>query len=177
MDQQAIHLKKLYTKALFPKCFVVTSATNLTLGEFWRKHDTILTYLRIIDKCGRRQGGSSRTVQSAWKKLWPRSVAERDLEGFEDEPVSVVEDAVSLGKSMGLGMDGDDVEELAEAHSTALTTEEFPDLQREQQLEAAEELSSEEEGREAIPPSLIRKCLGNGEKCTVFLRNITLTNK
>ena len=82
--------------------------------------------------------------------------------------MSVVEDAVSLGKSMGLGMDGDDVEELAEAHSTALTTEELPDLQREQQLEAAEELSSEEEGREAIPPSLIRKCLGNGEKCTVF---------
>ena len=55
---------------------------------------------------------SSRTIQSTWKKLWPKFIAERDFEGFVDEPVSVVEDIVSLGKSIGLEVGDDDVEEL-----------------------------------------------------------------
>ena len=46
----------------------------------------------------------------------------REFEGFKDEPVSVVEDVVSLGKSMGLKVDDDDMEELIEDHDTELTT-------------------------------------------------------
>ena len=75
---------------------------------------------------------SSRTMPSAQKKLWPESVAERDFEGFEDGAVSMVKDTVSLGKSIGLKMDANDVEEL-EDQNTEGTTEELSDLQTEQQ--------------------------------------------
>ncbi|KAK1345907.1 hypothetical protein QTO34_008372 [Cnephaeus nilssonii] len=89
-------------------------------------------------KHGGRGRVSPRTVQSAWKKLWPESIAERDLEGFEDnEPVSVVEDIVPLSKSIGLEVDDDDVEELGEDHNTELTTKELQDHQREQQLRSS----------------------------------------
>ncbi|XP_076358046.1 uncharacterized protein LOC143250798 isoform X2 [Tachypleus tridentatus] len=89
-------------------------------------------------------------MNSAWKKLWPDSVADRDFGGFEAE--SVVEDTVSLGKCMGLNVSGDDVEELVEDNNTELTTEELQDLQKEQQQKATEKVSSdEEEGREDVP--------------------------
>ena len=39
MDQQVIsNFKKLYTKALFQRCFEVTSDTELTLRDFWKHH-------------------------------------------------------------------------------------------------------------------------------------------
>lgn len=63
-------------------------------------------------------------MHSAWKKLWPESVAERDFEGLEDEPVSDVEDIVFLCKSRWLEVDDDDVEELVEDQNTELTTTE-----------------------------------------------------
>ncbi|XP_036212432.1 tigger transposable element-derived protein 1-like isoform X2 [Myotis myotis] len=167
MDQQVIsNFKKLYTKALFQRCFEVTSETNLTLREFWKEHFNILTCLRLIDEAW--GGVCSRTLQSAWKKLWPESVADRACEGCEDKPVSVVEDIVSLGKSMGLEVDDDDVEELVEDHNTELTTEELQDLQREQQQPAAEERSSEE-GREDIPTSLIKGMLGKWGEMQSFI--------
>ncbi|XP_014392726.1 PREDICTED: tigger transposable element-derived protein 1-like isoform X2 [Myotis brandtii] len=167
MDQQVIsNFKKLYTKALFQRCFEVTSETNLTLREFWKEHFNILTCLRLIDEAW--GGVCSRTLQSAWKKLWPESVADRACEGCEDKPVSVVEDIVSLGKSMGLEVDDDDVEELVEDHNTELTTEELQDLQKEQQQPAAEEHSSEE-GREDIPTSLIKGMLGKWGEMQSFI--------
>ena len=57
---------------------------------------------------------------------------------------------LSLGQSTGLEVDDDEMEELVD---------ELPDLQREQQQMEAEELSSEEEGREDIPISLIKEKL------------------
>ncbi|KAF2363685.1 hypothetical protein FHG87_005551 [Trinorchestia longiramus] len=57
----------------------------------------------------------------------------------------VVDDIVSLGKSMGLDVDSDDVEELVEDHRNKLTSEEPQELHREQQEEVVEELSSEKE--------------------------------
>ncbi|XP_016070266.1 PREDICTED: tigger transposable element-derived protein 1-like [Miniopterus natalensis] len=169
MDQQVIsNFKKLYTKALFQRCFEVTSGANLTLREFWKEHFNILTCLRLIDRAWGEV--SPRTMQSAWKKLWPESAAGRDFEGFEDEPMSVVEDIVSLGKSLGLEVDGGDVEELVGDHSTELTTEELQDLQREQQQTAAEVLSSEEEkGREDVPTSLIKGMLGKWGEMQSFI--------
>jgi len=56
-----------------------------------------------------------------------------------------VEDFVSLGQSMSLDVDEEDVEELVKEHNTELTTEELQDLHNEQQQEVAEELSSEKE--------------------------------
>ncbi|XP_050733143.1 tigger transposable element-derived protein 1-like [Eriocheir sinensis] len=51
MDQNVIAtFKKLYTKALFERCFEVTSETELTLREFWKNYFNILHCLRLIDK-------------------------------------------------------------------------------------------------------------------------------
>ena len=47
--------------------------------------------------------------------------------------MSVVENTVSPGKSMGLEVDDDDVKELVEDHHIELTTKELLHLQREQQ--------------------------------------------
>ncbi|XP_064078530.1 tigger transposable element-derived protein 1-like [Macrobrachium nipponense] len=90
MDQQVIsNFKKLYTKHLFCRCFEVTENTNLTLREFLKDHFNIAIGLKIIDIAW--QGVTKRTLTSAWKKLWPENVAERDFEGFEieeeEEPV------------------------------------------------------------------------------------------
>ena len=53
MDQQVIsNFKKLYTKAMFQRCFEVTNETELTLQEFWKDHYNIIHCLRIIEKHG-----------------------------------------------------------------------------------------------------------------------------
>ena len=49
------------------------------------------------------------TLNSAWKKLWPDSVAERDCEGFESDGSALVDKIVSIGKSMGLDVQSEDV--------------------------------------------------------------------
>lgn len=73
MDQQVIaNFKKPYTKALFQRCFEVTTDTELTLREFWRDHFNILHCLRLIGKAW--IDVSVRTLNSAWKKLWPEAV-------------------------------------------------------------------------------------------------------
>ncbi|GCC36385.1 hypothetical protein chiPu_0014879 [Chiloscyllium punctatum] len=142
MDQQVIsNFKKLYTKAMFQRCFEVTNETELTLREFWKDHYNILHCLRIIDKAWREV--SLRTMNSAWKKLWPECVAGRDFEDFEEPPVVPV--IVSLGKSMGLEVSEEDVEELVEDHKNELPTEELQHLHEMQQEEVAEEISSEKE--------------------------------
>lgn len=60
------------------------------------------------------------------------------------EDDKVIEDIVSVGQSMGLETDSDDVEELLEEHCGQLTTEELVQLQHEQKMILAEEMSSEE---------------------------------
>jgi hypothetical protein len=140
MDQQVIsNFKKLYTKSLFQRCFEVTEGTNLTLREFWKNHFHIVNCLKIIDKAW--DGVTKRTLNSAWRKLWPDCV-----EGFahEREP-SVVDEIVSLGKTMGLEVNEDDIQELVEEHDQELTTDELMDLHHKQQQEVMEEVSSEEE--------------------------------
>ncbi|KAK7081639.1 hypothetical protein SK128_021918 [Halocaridina rubra] len=57
-----------------------------------------------------------RILISACKKLWSDRVVDRVFEGFEAEPVTFVNDIVSLAKSMGLEVDDDGLEELAEDH-------------------------------------------------------------
>ena len=163
MDQQVIsNFKKLYTKALFRKCFQVTNDTQLTLREFWKEHFNILTCVTLIDNAWNQV--SYRSMNSAWRKLWPGCVPERDFEGFETpaavEEIAVVDDIVSMGKSMGLDVNNEDVEELVKDHNAELTTEELLHLQSEQQKNLVEELeqSSEDEVTEtSIPSSLIKE--------------------
>ena len=169
MDQQVIsNFKKLYTMHLFRRCFEVTENTNLTLREFWRDHYNIVICLRIIDMAW--QGVTTRTLTSAWKKLWPEVVSERDFEGFEPE-VPVEEEIVSLGKSMGLEVDEADVNDLVEKHSEELTTEELMELQAQQHTEVLQEIGSDEEpeAKEVLSTSEIKEMLGMWEKLSEFI--------
>ncbi|KFM75313.1 hypothetical protein X975_21896, partial [Stegodyphus mimosarum] len=113
MDQQVLsNFKKLYTIALFQKCFEVIENASLTLIEFWNDHFNILICLTSLIK--------------------PHQSKKN----------------VSLGKSMGLDVDGADLDKLVEEHSEELTTDEFKELHKEQQQEVVEKLSLEEEGTE-----------------------------
>ena len=102
---------------------------------------------------------------SAWKKLWPESVAERTFEGFESE-VPVEEEIVSLGKSMGLVMDERDVNELVEEHSQKLTTEEL-----QEHSGVLQEIGFEEEPEveEVISTSEIKEILGMWARVSQFV--------
>ncbi|XP_015429411.1 PREDICTED: tigger transposable element-derived protein 1-like [Dufourea novaeangliae] len=169
MDQQVIsNFKKLYTKHIFRRCFEVTENTNLTLREFWKDHFNIVICLRIIDQAW--LGVTTRTLTSAWKKLWPEAVAERAFEGLEPE-VSVVEEIVSLGKSMGLEVDERDVNELVEEQSQELTTEELHDLHSQQHTVVQRKMSFEEEPEmeEVISTRDIKEILGMWEKVVEFV--------
>ncbi|XP_037114879.1 tigger transposable element-derived protein 1-like [Syngnathus acus] len=133
-QEVATHFRKLYTKALFSRCFQVTKGTDLALTNFWRDHFNIFHCIHIIDEVWREI--SHRTLQSAWKKLWPSYAEGRGLDGLDFEEEAVVDEIVSIGRSMGLEVDRQDVEELVEEqmedHHKELTTEELLELQREQ---------------------------------------------
>ncbi|UYV73520.1 hypothetical protein LAZ67_10003933 [Cordylochernes scorpioides] len=165
MDQQVIsNFKKLYTKHLFRCCFEVTESTNLTLREFWKDHFNIAICLQIIDQAW--LGVTTRTLTSAWKKLWP--VAERIYEELEPG-VSVEEEIVSLGKSMGLEVEERDVNELIEEHTQELTTEEIQELQSQQHTEVMQVIGFEESEEEVISTSEIKEILGMWERVSQFV--------
>ncbi|XP_068121604.1 tigger transposable element-derived protein 1-like [Hyperolius riggenbachi] len=144
LDQQVIsNFKKLYTKALFQQCFDVTNGTNLTLREFWKNHFHIVNSLKMIDKAW--DGVTKQTLNSSWRKLWSDCVVGHDLV-YEPEP-PVVDEIVSLGKTMGLEVNEDDIEELVEENSHELTTDELMDLHLAQQQVVMKEISSEEKAK------------------------------
>ncbi|KAG7177225.1 Tigger transposable element-derived protein 1-like 172 [Homarus americanus] len=90
-----------------------------------------------------------RCLCAAWRPLWPECVLQRDFEGFEElEEEAVVHEIVSLGNSMGLEVDDDDVEELVEEHSKELSTEELLELHKEENETLKQSLTSEESGEE-----------------------------
>ena len=145
MDQQCIaNFKKLYTKFLFERCFEIVDNTDLTLRLFWKDHFNIAIALKLIDRAW--QGVTRRTLNSSWRKLWPACIQDRDFEGFvEDEEPQVIDDIVSIGKTMGLEIDEGDVNELVAEHSEELTTGELKELHTMQHSELLEQLSSEED--------------------------------
>ncbi|XP_066131217.1 tigger transposable element-derived protein 1-like [Saccopteryx bilineata] len=114
-------------------------------------------------------------TQEAWKKLWPGCVHERDFEGFEpppDDPTHVVQSFVDLGKSVGLEVSGEDVEELVDDRSEEkLTTEELQDLHLELHQTADEEVASdeEEETGENVPSSEIKDIISMWSKVQRFV--------
>lgn len=67
------------------------------------------------------QDVAKRILTSVWRKLWPELVSKMDFEEFEPEAV-VVEEIVSLGKSMVLDVDEGDMNELIKEHWEELTT-------------------------------------------------------
>ena len=165
MDQQVIsNFKKLYTKNLFKRCFDVTDSTQLTLREFWKNHFDIVNCLKLIDLAWKEV--TRRTLNAAWRKLWPDAVAARDFEGFDaddvapqPQPEPEVEEIVSLGKAMGLDVDEEDIDDLVEEHNDELSTDELQELVAMQTAAAVEELEEDEEEAEVLPSAEIRDIL------------------
>ncbi|GIY76762.1 tigger transposable element-derived protein 1 [Caerostris darwini] len=155
-----------FIKHLFRRCFEVTESTNLTLREFWKDHFNIAICLQIIDQAW--LGVTTKTLTSAWKKLWPEAVAERIYEELEPG-VSVEEEIVSLGKSMGLEVEERDVNELIEEYTQELTTEEIQELQLQQHTEVMQEIGFEESEEEVISTSEIKEILGMWESVSQFV--------
>ena len=99
-------------------------------------------------------------------------VAERDFKGFKTKPEpdpepQVVDEIVSLGKSMGLEVDEGDVNKLVEEQAEELTTEELKEQQTMQHTEVLQEISSgkeEVEPEEVISSGKIKEMLAEREQ-------------
>ena len=172
MDQQVIsNFKKLYTKHLFKRCFDITENTQLTLREFWKQHFDIVVCLKIIVMAW--QEVTRRTLNAAWRKLWPDAVAPRDFEGFEVELEGKVEpevdEIVSLGKCMGLEVNDEDIDELIQEHHEELSTEELKELEAMQHTAVQEEFSKDEEEAAIIPTARIKDILGKFYEVSEFV--------
>ncbi|CAG6006743.1 unnamed protein product [Menidia menidia] len=171
MGQQVIsNFKKLYTKYLFKQCFDVTQSANLTLLKYWRRHFNIVHCLKIIGQAW--EGVTRLTLNSAWKKLWPDAVAPRDFEGCEPvpHPEPDVEEIVSIGKSMGLDVDEDDITELVEEHHEELTTDELKELEAMQKSQIHAQLSeTEEDVEDVISTAEIKRMLGYHQQVVDFV--------
>ena len=57
------------------------------------------------------------------EKRWQDSVAERDFEGYEPEDSVLIDEVMSMGKSMGLEVECVDIHELLKSHVVVLNTE------------------------------------------------------
>ena len=109
----------------------------------------------------------------AWVSCW------RDFEGFEDEPVSVVEDIVSLGKSIGLDVDDVMMSRSSWKPTTLIwplrNSQTFRGSSKRRHLQGS--LQRKRRKGRIFLLHWSRKYFGHGEKCKVLLRNITLTKK
>uniref|UniRef100_A0A3P9DK91 HTH CENPB-type domain-containing protein n=1 Tax=Maylandia zebra TaxID=106582 RepID=A0A3P9DK91_9CICH len=151
MDQQVTsNLKRPYTKHMFKRCLDITESTQLSLREFWKNHFDIAACLKLISLAWREV--SRRTLNSAWRKLWPDAVAPRDFEGFEGEPQPEVkvEEIVNLGTALGLQVDEEDINDLVHEHREELSTAELQELEAMLHSSVQQQFSEEEE---AVIPS------------------------
>ena len=65
--------------------------------------------LKIIDKTW--DGVTKRTLNSAWRTLWPHDILGHDLERLaHEQELPVVKEIVSLGKTRGLEVIEDDIQ-------------------------------------------------------------------
>ena len=130
MEQQVIfNFKMLYARALFRKCFEVTNETQLKLWEFCKDHFTKLNSLTLIDNAWTHV--AYKTLNFACNFWGPDEIAERNFERLESDDSALIDEVVSMGKSMGLEVKSEDVHELLKIHEIECNTEELPHLQEE----------------------------------------------
>ena len=149
---------------MFRRCFDVTKNTNLTHREFWKDQFNIVNSLSIIDVAW--QSVTRRTFNSAWKKLWPECVSNSDFSGFATEAPEVA-DMMSLGKSLDLEVDDDDINELANEDKEEMTREELLLLQKHQYTNATKKINKpeiEENVSEVLPVNDIKEMLAMWQK-------------
>ncbi|XP_053719550.1 tigger transposable element-derived protein 1-like [Synchiropus splendidus] len=166
MDQQVFsNFKKLYTKAVFETCFEVTQGSKIPLREYWKDHFHMLSCLQCIDEAW--DAVTMRTLRSAWLKLWPDCVPQQYTEGLSTADEHVVEEIVSMAKTMGLEVNGADIDSLVEEHNQDLTTDELMLLYREQQQPTG---SSSEDEEDILPSKEIREVCNMWKKMQAFVK-------
>ncbi|XP_042229138.1 tigger transposable element-derived protein 1-like isoform X1 [Homarus americanus] len=140
MDQNVIsNFKKLYMKMMFRRCYQATTTDpDLSLAQFWKTQYNILEAVKVIVSAW--QEVSTQCLNSAWRALWPSAV--HDFEGFQKE-AELDKEIVSIGQSMGLEVEEEDVEELVMSHEQELSPEDL------KQLDEMIETDSGEEERES----------------------------
>ncbi|GFU37032.1 tigger transposable element-derived protein 1 [Nephila pilipes] len=118
---------------------------------------------KIIDQAW--LGVTTRTLTSAWKKLWPEAVAERIYE--ELEPGMSVEEEIVSGEIHG-SRGGRERRERARrgAHPG---TEEIQELQSQQHTEVMQKIGFEESEEKVISTSEIKEILGMWERVSQFV--------
>ena len=112
-----------------------------------------------------------RTMNSAWKKPWPDCVPDRDLDGFEADfgsamyiqnivnDSTIIDGIVTMGQSMRLEVDADDIEEFLEDHNIELTAEEQEHLQNEKKKKLADKIHEKEDDIEDVSSALIKEMI------------------
>ena len=101
------------------------------MREIWKGHFHILNAINLIDSVSNQV--SYRALNSTRKKLCPECGPNRDHDGFEMTLVllsiakkllmilHIIDDIVTIGQSMGLEVDGDDIEDLLKDHGNHRT--------------------------------------------------------
>ena len=112
------------------------------------------------------QGVTKRNLNSAWKKLWPEYVSNSGFSDFATEAPEVA-NVVSLGKSLDLKVDDEDINELVGEGEEGMTTEELLLLQEHQHTNAMQKIKEPDlEGNisELLPTSDIKEMLAMRQK-------------
>ncbi|KAJ7329541.1 hypothetical protein JRQ81_015715 [Phrynocephalus forsythii] len=141
MDQQVIsNFKKLYTRELFWCCFEMTDGSGISLQDCWRRHFDIVSCLQLIKIAW---DGGELAEPEFWRNLWPDCVVAPASDASAPAGESaVLQEIVSLGRTMGLEVTVENISKLVEGQDIELTTEELVELQKETLVE---QVSSEVE--------------------------------
>ncbi|XP_051783832.1 uncharacterized protein LOC114652508 isoform X2 [Erpetoichthys calabaricus] len=100
-----------------------------------------------------------------WKRMPKRTYITQE----EKAMPPVVDEILSMGKSMGLEVDNEDIEEVVLDHKKEVTMEELAELQQEQHKLLTEEQSSgEEEERAIIKSDAIKAVIEKWNECQDF---------
>ena len=99
----------------------MTNDTLLKYREYCKNHFTNQNCSPLTDNAWTQV--TYRTLNTACKKLWPDSVAERYFEGFKPDDRALIDEVVLMGESMGLKVESEDIHELLKSHKIELNTQ------------------------------------------------------
>ena len=161
MDQEVMAgFKKLYTRALFRRCFeACQSSSTITLKTFWKEKFDILEAIHIIHKAWSEV--MQRQLISAWQKLCPSFVqGDRGVQGDTPE---IMGEILTTARDLELEVNEDDIEELIMEHKDELTTEELQEILNEELQETKRNVSPSEQEEGERGPSDIKDLLKKWE--------------
>ncbi|GFX59082.1 tigger transposable element-derived protein 1 [Trichonephila clavipes] len=121
MDLKVIAaFKKLYTHALFRRCFEACQfSSTMTLKKFWKEKFDNLKAIRIIQREWSKV--KQRQLISAWRKLFSSFV--QGDGGDQGDTSEVMEEILTTARNLELEVNEKSIEELIIGHEDELTTE------------------------------------------------------